>query len=374
MKGTKLLAEAEELLQTGRADEALPIAVKALKSLQSDRTSDKTAPLPALNVVAEIHLELGDAEEARRYFQSAVKLDPDGTVGGAEPFLWLAQLSEDGGRDSVKWFEKGATILRTELSRMGAADDGEGMDKRKKMASTLCGIIEVYMTDLSWEDDAETKCESLIAESLLVAPHSPEPLQTLASIRISQARIEEAKRALADSIELWTDLEPEDSDVPDFPTRISLARLLMETEMEEEALEVVERLVGEDDQSVEAWYLGGWCLYLLGQKRKGSDITMNNGTENGNKEEDLYTQSLISSRGWLRQSLKLYALLEYEDERLKDHAVELVEVLERDLIKHDSSGVGEEEWNGIEDENDDEDDDNDNENEDEHEDHDINGT
>jgi hypothetical protein len=75
--------------------------------------------------------------------------------------------------------------------------------------------------------------------------------------------MEDAQSALRRSLETWQDLPPEHPDVPDYPERISLARLLMEAQMEEEALEVVERLVGEDDESIEAWYLGGWCLYLM---------------------------------------------------------------------------------------------------------------
>jgi tetratricopeptide (TPR) repeat protein len=196
------------------------------------------------------------------------------------------------------------------------------------------------MTDLSWETNAESKCESLITEALLVAPHSPEPLQTLASIRISQTRIPEAKKALADSIALWKDLPPEDTGVPDFPTRISLARLLMEVEMEEEALEVVERLVTEDDQSVEAWYLGGWCLYLLGEKRtntQDADAVMHDGKQG---EDNLRLAALVSSREWLRQSLTLYEMLEYEDERLRDHAKELVEGLHAQLREYGSEDGG----------------------------------
>ncbi|KAK3179076.1 hypothetical protein OEA41_001215 [Lepraria neglecta] len=197
--------------------------------------------------------------------------------------------------------------------------------------------------NLSWESDAESNCESLIAEALLVAPHSPEPLQTLASIRISQTRMPEAKKALADSIALWKDLPPEDTGVPDFPTRISLARLLMEVEMGEEALEVVERLVTEDDQSVEAWYLGGWCLYLLGEKRKdtqdiGADAVMHDEKQ---REDSLHIASLVSSREWLRQSLQLYEVLDYEDERLRDHAKELVDGLDTELIEENGVLNGE---------------------------------
>ena len=104
----------------------------------------------------------------------------------------------------------------------------------------------------SWEEDAESRCEALITEALLVTPEAPEVLQTLASIRISQLRTEDAQAALKRSISLWKDLTPEDPKVPDFAVRVSLARLLMEVTLEFEALEVLERLILEDDQSVEA--------------------------------------------------------------------------------------------------------------------------
>ncbi|KAL2043637.1 hypothetical protein N7G274_003944 [Stereocaulon virgatum] len=339
MGPSKLLTQAEELLRTGRADEALPIATSFLARLQRDRLQT----LPALNLLGEINLELGNADKARNYFLAAAHADPDGSIpesqgGGAEKLLWLAQLSEEGGQDSVDWFERGAVILRRIIAATGDVEVGK--EKRKKLSEALCGIIEVYMTDLSWETDAEVKCESLITEALLVAPHSPEPLQTLASIRISQTRIQEARKALADSISLWKHLPPEDTGVPDFPTRISLARLLMEVEMEEEALEVVERLVTEDDQSVEAWYLGGWCLYLLGEKRKNpqdTEAVMHDGKQG---EDNLHLTALVSSRDWLRQSLTLYEMLEYEDERLRDHAEELVDGLDAQLREYDSKDEG----------------------------------
>ena len=154
---------------------------------------------------------------------------------------------------------------------------------------------------------------------MLSEPPLPYTLQTLASIRLSQSRLEDAQSALQRSVGSWNDLPLEHSLVPDFPTRISLVRLLMEAELEELALEVVERLVGEDDQSIEAWYLGGWCLWLLGYK----------------EGEAVYAEDqkalLMSSREWLRNCLKLYTLLDYEDDRLRDHATELVHGLDQQL-------------------------------------------
>lgn len=346
-----LLAQATALLHTSQPHDALPLALRALILSRPDPLNPTPNALPALNLLAEINLELGDADKARTYFLQAVSLDPDGTIpeadgGGAEKFLWLAQLSEEGGHDSVQWFEKGAEILRRDTSTL--LDESLLDEKRKKLAGALCGIIELYMTDLSWDPSAEPTCESLITEALLTCPSAPEPLQTLASIRISQQRIPEAKSALERSMQLWRDLPPEHSSVPDFPTRISLARLLMEVALEDDALEVLERLVAEDDGSVEAWYLGGWCLYLSGVAKRDNDDPEKNGGDDGEGE---WKALWAESRDWLQNALKLYEMVGYEDERLREHALELVGQIgdvvgegEGDEGDGAEVGIGEEEW------------------------------
>lgn len=43
------------------------------------------------------------------------------------------------------------------------------------------------------------------------------------------------------------------------------------------------------------------------------------------------TDELKNSRQWLQESLRLYDTLEYEDDRLRDHALELVTDLNREL-------------------------------------------
>jgi tetratricopeptide (TPR) repeat protein len=327
-----LLAEAAYTLQQGDIEGSIPKAKRAL-SLLDPESEDA---LPALNLLGEIHVELGDIAAAREYFLRAAAIDEDGSVseevgGGAEKFLWLAQLSEEGGQDSVDWFEKGALSLRIQIQTlldMPKLDaDGEGtlLEKRRKLAIALCGVVEVYMTDLSWEEDAEQKCEALVTEATMVAPEFAEPWQTLASVRISQQRIEDAHAALKRSLDLWKDLPPESPIVPDFPTRVSLARLLMEADMDTEALEVLERLVSEDDTSVEVWYLGGWGLYLMGEKQKSGEVKLENGDGNS------WEVSWISSRQWLNHSLRLFKQQDYEDERLGEHAKELLAALSVEL-------------------------------------------
>ena len=155
----ELYAQATTLLQTGEPEEALTVAQKLLKVVAP--TSNFTLEsLPALCLLGEISIELGDADGSRSYFSAAAKLDPEGKVpeeegGGPEKFLWLAQLCEQGGKESVGWFEKGASVLRRAISDIEAEPrDEEGEifleEKKRRLANVLCGVAEVYMTDLSY--------------------------------------------------------------------------------------------------------------------------------------------------------------------------------------------------------------------------------
>lgn len=181
------------------------------------------------------------------------------------------------------------------------------------------------MGALRFDDaEAEQQCERAVSEALLVSPDRPEVLQTVASVRISQTKQAEARDYLTKSIDIWKDLPPEDPDVPDFPTRISLARLLMEVDMFDEASEVLDRLIVEDNTSVEAWYLCGWCYRLIGEREQQGSAAVD--------EQSL--PFLQRSRRCIRECLKLYGLVEYEDERLKDHAEEILRGLETVLAGH----------------------------------------
>lgn len=364
----QLYANALTFIEQQQPQEGLKEAEKLYKLVQNRSV---TEALPALNLLGEISVELGDVEAARLYFEEAVKLDPMGTVGGAladgaEKFLWLAQLAEEGGKQSVAWFEKGAQCLLNEIAALESGQaiplDEEALlllrvEKKRKLANALCGIVEVYMTDLSWEDDAESRCENLITQAMAAEDEtSPEILQTLASVRLSQEKKEDAQAALKRSMNVWKDLDPEDSSVPDFATRISLSRLLMEAELETSAMDVLERLVLEDDESVEAWYLGGWCQHLIAKKTEQGDVSEKVAKMTDAEHEANLEAIYRGSRRWLRTALKLCKVLEYEDERLRQHAEELVAGLDGVLgpVKEGEEEVDDEwedEWEGIEDDN-----------------------
>lgn len=329
-----LLAEAATHLTQSQPDIALPLAASAITRLKNDPSEQNGVSLPpALCLLAEIQLELGDADSARTNYQNAVSLDPERTLG-AEVFFSLAQLSEVGGQESINFYESGTQILRQKIR--DSPDEFDDVEEWvPRLGDALCAMVEVYMTDLSWEDDAERRCEMLVTEAVALCPERPGVLQTLANVRISQERDDEARNVLRTSMESWNgptgkrnvdgevvDAE-DDGSLPEFATRISLVRLLMDAGMEQEAVQVCEHLISEDDESVEAWYLNGWGQLLLAEK-----------TQHGREVVKLSE----SARGSLNTALKLYQQLDYEDDRLRDHALELVRGLGKEV------GADDEEW------------------------------
>lgn len=150
----ELYEQATALLQTGQPEVALPIVDHALEIA----LDNSPAILAGLNLSGEILVELGDIDSARERFLTAVSIDPHGQMpesegGGAEKFLWLAQLSEEGGNDSVSWYEKGVTILRRNIQQLESGSEGKNIssleDNKQKLAQSLCAVAEIYMTDLS---------------------------------------------------------------------------------------------------------------------------------------------------------------------------------------------------------------------------------
>lgn len=149
-----LLTEAAILVQQSQPENALPLAQRALVRLKGHHITSE-AQLPALLLLAHIALELGDPSEAHEQYAAAVAVDPKGEKIGAEPFMWLAQLNEEGGQDSISWFQQGLDILKREVCELEQCMPQSKMtepvfaEKRQKMVDALCGMVEVYMTDLS---------------------------------------------------------------------------------------------------------------------------------------------------------------------------------------------------------------------------------
>ncbi len=59
---------------------------------------------------------------------------------------------------------------------------------KKQIAKAHCSVAELYMTDLCYDEGAESLCERSIEAALRVEATSLDAQQTLASLRLSQDR------------------------------------------------------------------------------------------------------------------------------------------------------------------------------------------
>jgi len=73
-------------------------------------------------------------------------------------------------------------------------------------------------------------------------------------------------------------------------------------EMGEDALQVVGRMLSEDDHSVETSKLGDWCLCMLDSEPKKTtmeEAVMHEEHQTQELGEHMHTARLESSRGWM---------------------------------------------------------------------------
>jgi tetratricopeptide (TPR) repeat protein len=151
----ELYSKASELFYRLQVEKSLAVAREALDRFEEAYPNDSRATYPSLLLLGQIYLALGEVDLSREKYLKATEIDPEGRETGAEPFLWSAQLSEEGGEDSIRWLEKACGILRRELKGLEAKhgiEEGEDeiIKTSRQLGEALCSMTEVYMTDLSY--------------------------------------------------------------------------------------------------------------------------------------------------------------------------------------------------------------------------------
>ncbi|MBW0495953.1 hypothetical protein O181_035668 [Austropuccinia psidii MF-1] len=278
----------------------------------------------ALEMLALCKLEMGYVESARKLFEKCIK--PDNL--SPTVYLYLAQLSESP-QESLNHFKTAFDLLKSKLDQLRsdcvkdssapteAADwhktnhsglsekdadpqahvgrdvhivhwSAEEAQVRRSCSRALVGMTELYLTDLCFDPSAEEKCLEYLAMATSIDPTDPEPLQTLASVRLSQSQTNAAKEALLLAWSLWRDKSPiqletddvtmeeadkeqvlveDEEQLPPLDARIQWAKLALECEMWSDAIEVLQQCEAEDDENGEVQYLLGLAWHFLGQTR-----------------------------------------------------------------------------------------------------------
>lgn len=201
----QVIARARALLQSSQENKAMELLAPEVAKNQDDPK--------LLEVFGECLLEVNDVESAYNVLEKAVSLDTEGALG-VDKFLYLGQII--GGNDGINHINVALAKLQEQLQKVVdnlGTDDSVLVDLAqlypstedlaghliKKLNQGIFAEIEIWMTDLCMEPEAEEQCDKLISHSLTLDETNPEALSLLASIRISQQKNEEAQEALLKS-------------------------------------------------------------------------------------------------------------------------------------------------------------------------------
>ncbi|KAI9104544.1 hypothetical protein DFS34DRAFT_199994 [Phlyctochytrium arcticum] len=282
-----LLAHAQKALDDCHPELAHKFLTRALEIKPNDVTI-----LEALGVTAMEEMTVaGESGEdakvaecalrAKEYFLQAVNLAP---AVGYPKFLYLGQMS--GGKEALEYYQRGMEVLEHQIKAGGISQDEESA-LRRRASEALCSMTEIYMTDCCDEPEAESSCESYTAKAITYDPKNPEAYQSLASVRMSQSRPDDARIAIQQSMDIWIDSSSDQSDGydghanwPEYAARLATAKILLELSMHERALLVLQTCLLEDEEDPEGWYLNGWCYYLIGQTAATEEMAHSGQSDN----------------------------------------------------------------------------------------------
>ncbi|WOO81451.1 putative assembly chaperone of rpl4 [Vanrija pseudolonga] len=322
-----LIDKAHVLLAQSNFD----LAIKFLeRALQLEPTN-----LEARELLGVAELEEGDGDKGREGRQHLLHLFPPHTAeppSSPSPYLYLAQSASEP-QEALGYYSTAAAMIENKLNGKGkgkAADPAEVEEERRMAVTSLIAMIEIWMSDLCFEAEASNNCDALIARAVSVAPNDPEVLLTLASIRLSQSKFDEAKATI---LQVYSDLEgrdPFDPMLPGLPVRLTFARLLLEHHLHLEALDILSTVREEDSLEVEGAYLEGWAYHLRGEAVE-ADPTLLAAASNDDNDEDkplTVAENYAESMRALLEAAKLFTEQEYPDEGIGAHIQELLKGLE----------------------------------------------
>ena len=221
-----------------------------------------------MDALADALVQCGRGDEARAQLERSTLLRPD-----RNPAKWfyLAQLQHS--EAALHSLTSGIEFLL----RGGDLD----LAVRAQVGKAYASVAELFLTDLCFAPNAESRCEEAVECSLRHHPGSIDGRLALVSLRLSQCRGKEVipvvetlfsevmdsrQRLAGRSImeDLQTPME-EEPDVIEPDVCISLAKLLLETaalkqDLHVLAAELLEDLLLDDDEQPEVHYLLGLAL------------------------------------------------------------------------------------------------------------------
>ncbi|XP_074509894.1 uncharacterized protein LOC141779128 [Sebastes fasciatus] len=324
--------------------------------------------LQALDMQGHICSELGDTQKAKGAFLRAVELSPD--VGHSK-YMYLGQIHT--GQEGVDYYTKGIQVLLSALEKQGQTTEAQAgaaappdkdaeLPTAKDVSVAYCSMAEIYLTDLCMEEGAADKCKEFIERALQYHHDNPEALQLMASYLFSTERNQEGKEYLLKSVGSWLPAQKQSAassssdedmqnEIPLYESRVTTAKLLIESEEYEMAVDVLEGLLEEDDEVVQVWYLSGWVCNL--QLEKAKEQQEREGREVTEEETEEWKALEEAARSYLTNAKKLYNKLRCDDQPILEHVEQLLGELGGELEAEEGDPVLDEDYEPCSDEEED---------------------
>lgn len=272
---------------------------KALEDLLGYQTTYAESPL-YLQTLGEAYLENSDVETAYTVLSKACELDP-AAQAGIEKFFHLGQIV--GGEEGVQLLEVGIAKLIQQAQILQALSTGEiqadenldssvriliqayGSEENigeyivSKLSQGIAAIVEIWMTDLCMLPQAEAECEKWTQTLSEMCSENPETHSIIASVRISQQKLEAAvkeieiswqlfqkkKQALEDIANTNQNIDPDEVEmmyIEMYQPIVTLAKYAIECGHFELAADIASSARDINEEGVEAMYVEGFANYL----------------------------------------------------------------------------------------------------------------
>eukprot|EP00092_Neocalanus_flemingeri_P029936 GFUD01032502.1.p1 GENE.GFUD01032502.1~~GFUD01032502.1.p1 ORF type:complete len:362 (+),score=138.10 GFUD01032502.1:53-1138(+) len=210
----------------------------------------------ALEMSANLLLERGEVEKAQHCLGRAITVQPE---FGHSKYMTAAQLFS--GVECRELYCKGVELL--------LAGEAAASAVSAELSTAYVALSELYMSDLCDAQEAESEAARFITLAIEADRTNPEAWQAEASYKLVLGEVVEAKSSISRSLELWLPqhtafLEKGEGKETtlSYNSRLGTVKLLLDLEMFDEATQICDALLEEDDEVVFPWYLLGWLNYL----------------------------------------------------------------------------------------------------------------
>lgn len=268
METSELLSKAQELINNfpPEYDNANILFTQAIKLDPSNSI--------VLSAYGEFMCSIGNFDRAKELLEKSIELNPyDDYV----KYFNLAQILD--GEESLFYWRKGIEILREsiEVTMKKTENNKSSVEKlelmKDQLCSAHCAISELFMTDLCYNDEAESQVRENLNRASEVNEDHFETLccklsyfKTIDDFEECKFYVSRIKHILTNKYNLRVELNDLADEyknyealLPEYSVRLNLSRTLIDLNETELAELILSTLLKEDEEDWQVWYLLSWC-------------------------------------------------------------------------------------------------------------------